>query len=105
MISRESVRYKMGQDRQIGQAEEKVQEKQNGQRNEAPQTENTLTGTQERNAKIGEIACLLAGMNEEQLQNMHVYAVDEYHEPNHEAEALEAVVRLSRKYRKKSEET
>jgi hypothetical protein len=43
-------------------------------------------------------------MNEEQLHNMHTYAVDEYREPNHEAEALEAVIQLSRKYRKKKEE-
>ena len=68
------------------------QDKQNGQ-----------TGAQERNTTIGEIACLLADMNEEQLHNMHTYAVDEYREPNHEAEALEAVVQLSRKYRKKKE--
>ena len=66
--------------------------------------QNGQTGTQERNATIGEIACLLADMNEEQLHNMHTYAVDEYREPNHEAEALEAVVQLSRKYRKKKEE-
>jgi hypothetical protein len=50
--------------------------------------QNGQTGTQERNATIGEIACLLADMNEEQLHNMHTYAVDEYREPNHEAEAV-----------------
>ena len=54
-----------------------------------------------RNEKIGEIACLLADMNDVQLQNMHTYAVDEYQEPNHEAEALNAIVELSR--RKKQE--
>ena len=53
----------------------------------------------ERNEKIGEIACLMADMNDEQIRNMHTYAVDEYQEPNHEAEALDAIVRLSRKMR------
>lgn len=57
-----------------------------------------------RHATIGEIAVIIADMNEEQLENVHTYAVDEYREPNHEAEALEAVVQLSRKYRKKKEE-
>ena len=56
----------------------------------------------ERNAKIGEITCLLADMNDEQIHNMHTYAVDEYREPNHEAEALNAIVELSR--RKKMEQ-
>ena len=56
----------------------------------------------ERNAKIGEIACLLADMNDEQIHNMHTYAVDEYREPNHEAVALSAIVELSR--RKKTEQ-
>ena len=58
---------------------------------------------QVRNAKIGEITCLLADMNDEQIENMRTYAVDEYKEPNHEAEALQAIVELSR--RKKLEET
>ena len=65
---------------------------------------NSDTAQNSRNATIGEIACLLAGMNDDQLQNMHTYAVDEYREPNHEAEALEAVVQLSRKYRKRDGE-
>ena len=63
--------------------------------------QNSEPGQYLRSATIGEITCLLAGMNDDQLHNMHTYAVDEYREPNHEAEALEAVVQLSRKYRKR----
>ena len=58
----------------------------------------------ERNERIGEITCLMADMNDEQIQNMHTYAVDEYQEPNHEAEALDAIVRLSRKMRAREEQ-
>ena len=53
--------------------------------------QNSEPGQYLRSATIGEITCLLAGMNDDQLHNMHTYAVDEYREPNHEAEALEAV--------------
>ena len=56
-----------------------------------------------RNAAIVEITGLLFDMNEDQLRNMRTYAVDESREPNHEAEALEAVVRLSRKYGKRKD--
>ena len=66
--------------------------------------QNSEPGQYLRSATIGEITCLLAGMNDDQLHNMHTYAVDEYREPNHEAEALEAVVQLSRKYRKRDEQ-
>ena len=39
-------------------------------------------------------------MTDEQLGNVHEYISDEFEEPNHEAEALNAVIRLSRKYGK-----
>lgn len=39
-------------------------------------------------------------MTDEQLGNVHEYTSDEFEEPNHEAEALNAVIRLSRKYGK-----
>lgn len=61
------------------------------------QEQETGRTARDRCAKIGEIACILADMSDEQIQNMHVYAVDEYREPNHEAEALSAIVELSRK--------
>lgn len=56
---------------------------------------------QERTAKIEEIVEKVTQMTDEQLGNVHEYTSDEFEEPNHEAEALNAVIRLSRKYREK----
>ena len=53
---------------------------------------------QERTAKIEEIVEKVTQMTDEQLGNVHEYTSDEFEEPNHEAEALNAVIRLSRKY-------
>ena len=55
---------------------------------------------QERTAKIEEIVEKVTQMTAEQLGNVHEYTSDEFEEPNHEAEALNAVIRLSRKYGK-----
>ena len=55
---------------------------------------------QERKAKIGDIVEKVTQMSDEQLGNVHEYTSDEFEEPNHEAEALNAVIRLSRKYGK-----
>lgn len=55
---------------------------------------------QERTAKIEEIVEKVTQMTDEQLGNVHEYTSDEFEEPNHEAEALNAVIRLSRKYGK-----
>ena len=59
---------------------------------------------QERTAKIGEIVEKVTQMTDEQLGNVHEYTSDEFEEPNHEAEALDAVIRLSRKYGKNKDE-
>ena len=55
---------------------------------------------QERITKIGEIVEKVTRMTDEQLGNVHEYTSDEFEEPNHEAEALNAIIRLSRKYGK-----
>ena len=55
---------------------------------------------QERTAKIEEIVEKVTQMTDEQLGNVHEYTSDDFEEPNHEAEALNAVIRLSRKYGK-----
>ena len=55
---------------------------------------------QERTAKIGEIVEKVTQMTDEQLGNVHEYTADEFEEPTHEAEALNAVIQLSRKYGK-----
>lgn len=47
--------------------------------------------------RIAEINEMLAKMTNEQVDNVHRYASDEYDEPNHEAEALKAIIDLSRK--------
>lgn len=59
---------------------------------------------QERTAKIEEIVEKVTQMTDEQLGNVHEYTSDEFEEPNHEAEALNAVIRLSRKYGKNKDE-
>ena len=52
----------------------------------------------DRRDKIADIQTMLGDMSDEQVENVHVYTVDEYKEPNHEAAALEAVIQISRKY-------
>ena len=52
-----------------------------------------------REEKIILIQNMLHEMTDEQINNVHVYTVDEYREPNHEAVALDAVIKLSHKYR------
>ena len=46
---------------------------------------------------MADINRMLTEMSLEQIDNVHKYASDEYDEPNHEAEALEAIMELSRK--------
>lgn len=53
-----------------------------------------------RETKIADIGDMLQDMSDEQIDNVHVYTVDEYQEPNHETIALQAVIDLSRKYKK-----
>ena len=50
-----------------------------------------------RLSRIREINRMLEDMTNEQVENIHSYTVDEYDEPNHAAEALEAIVKMSRK--------
>lgn len=61
----------------------------------------TKVRDQRRLTKIAEIASMLNEMSSEQVDNVHVYVVNEYNEPNHEAVALEAIIKLSREQRKK----
>ena len=56
---------------------------------------------QERTAKIGDIVEKVTQMTDEQLGNVYEYTADEFAEPNHEAEELNAVIQLSRKYGRK----
>ncbi len=53
-----------------------------------------------RLTKISEITSMLEQMTSEQIDNVHCYTVNEFDEPNHEAEALEAIVRLSKQHAK-----
>ena len=50
-----------------------------------------------RSSRIDEINRMLENMSLEQIDNVHKYTTDEYDEPNHEAEALEAIINLSRR--------
>ena len=58
----------------------------------------------DRKDKITDIHEMLDEMSDEQEENVHVYTADEYREPNHEAVALEAIIQLSRKYKKEEQE-
>ena len=55
---------------------------------------------QERTAKIEEIVEKVTQMTDEQLGNVHEYTSDEFEEFIFVSEALNAVIRLSRKYGK-----
>ena len=50
-----------------------------------------------RQSKIENIDRMLVSMTLEQIENVHKYTQDEYDEPNHEAEALDAIMNLSHK--------
>ena len=52
-----------------------------------------------RCSRIEDINRMLEKMSFEQIDNVHKYTSDEYVEPNHEAEALEVIMSLSRKGR------
>lgn len=54
--------------------------------------------SKKRLTKISEITAMLEQMTSEQIDNVHCYTVNEFDEPNHEAEALEAIVRLSKEH-------
>lgn len=51
---------------------------------------------QRRLTQIAEITTMLTEMSNEQIDNVHVYVVNEYAEPNHEAVALDAIIKLSK---------
>lgn len=54
---------------------------------------------QRRLTKIAEITTMLNDMDNDQIDNVHVYVVNEYDEPNHEAVALDAIIKLSKEQR------
>lgn len=54
--------------------------------------------SKKRLTKIAEITTMMEQMTNEQIDNVHCYTVNEFDEPNHEAEALEAIVRLSKEH-------
>ena len=54
--------------------------------------------SKKRLKKIAEITAMMDQMTNEQIDNVHCYTVNEFDEPNHEAEALEAIVRLSKEH-------
>lgn len=69
-------------------------------RQEEKYIDRTYIGTvnaRKRVNRIAEINEMLIKMSNEQIENVHHYTRDEFDEPNHEAEALNAIVNLSRK--------
>lgn len=50
-----------------------------------------------RNTRISDINRMLSEMSLRQLDNVRKYVSDEYDEPDHEAEALNAIIQLSRR--------
>lgn len=60
----------------------------------------TRLKNKKRETKIAEITSLLRDMDNDQIENVRVYAVDEYDEPNHEAAALDAIIKLSKGQKK-----
>ena len=56
-----------------------------------------------RMAQIEDIRRMLGKMTAQQVQNVYKYTSDEYIEPNHEAEALEAIMQISNKHKAEKE--
>lgn len=54
--------------------------------------------SKKRLKKISEITSMLEHMTGEQIDNVHSYTVNEFDEPNHEAEALAAIMKLSKEH-------
>ena len=52
-----------------------------------------------RVSQIGDIRRMLDEMTAQQVENVYRYTSDEYIEPNHEAEALEAILQISKKHK------
>lgn len=52
-----------------------------------------------RVSQIGDIRRMLDEMTAQQVENVYKYTSDEYIEPNHEAEALEAILQISKKHK------
>lgn len=52
-----------------------------------------------RMSQIEDIRRMLDEMTSQQVENVYKYTSDEFIEPNHEAEALEAVLQISRKHK------
>ena len=50
-----------------------------------------------KKSRIADITGMLEKMSDKQVENVHRYTMDELDEPNHEAEALEAIMKLSRR--------
>lgn len=60
----------------------------------------TYIGTvkaKKKKSRIEDIAGMLERMSDKQVENVHRYTMDELDEPNHEAEALDAIMKLSRR--------
>jgi len=53
-----------------------------------------------RKRLIGEINHMLTNMDDQQIDNVYDYTAQEHDEPNHEAEALEVIVKLSKELQK-----
>ena len=52
-----------------------------------------------KNTRVADINRMLGEMSVTQIENVHKYTSDEYDEPNHEAEALDVIMDLSRRGR------
>ena len=52
-----------------------------------------------KSTRIADINRMLGEMSVTQIENVHKYTSDEYDEPNHEAEALDVIMDLSRRGR------
>lgn len=53
-----------------------------------------------RRTKITEIETMLDDMDHDQISNVYTYVTNEYNEPNHEAVALDAIIKLSKEQKK-----
>lgn len=63
----------------------------------------TYIGTvkaKKKKSRIEDITSMLERMSDKQVENVHRYTMDEFDEPNHEVEALDAIVCLSKRMKR-----
>lgn len=99
----EDIIYKLSNN-QLGECQSMLQQMVDDSQSKEKYIDRTYLGNVREKKKltcIDEVTSLLKKMSMEQIENVHKYAKDELDEPNHEAEALNAIIQLRKKMQEK----